>query len=248
MIELKGISKTFDNGIEKNMALKTTNLRIKESEFVVIIGGNGAGKSTLLNLISGNIKPTSGSIKIDGTDITNHPRHRRAAYIACVFQDPNMGVCPDMTVAENLAVAYSRGKKRGLTCALKQQHIDLFKSKLSEFNLGLEDRFKQKVSLLSGGQRQVVTLLMATLLKPKLLLLDEHTSALDPKIAKSVMEITSRLVSELGITTVMITHNLNDAVTYGDRLLMFNGGRVVMDVSGDAKRELTPASLVTKFE
>lgn len=248
MIELKKVSKTYDNGVEKTAALKPTNLKIEDGEFVVIIGGNGAGKSTLLNVISGNKKPTTGQIIIDDVDVTNHPRHKRADHIACVFQDPNSGVCPDMTVAENLAVANMRGKVRGLKLALKKQDIEAFGEKLAGFKLGLEGRLKQNASLLSGGQRQVVTLLMATLQKPKLLLLDEHTSALDPKTAKQVMEITNRLVREEKITTIMITHNLHDAVNYGDRLLMFSGGKMVMNVGGQEKQDLTPAALVTKFE
>ncbi|MCL2370278.1 MAG: ATP-binding cassette domain-containing protein [Firmicutes bacterium] len=248
MIELVDISKTFDNGIEKVEVLKPVSIKMNAGESIVIIGGNGAGKSTLLNIISGNLKPTTGQIKIDGVDVTKMPRHKRAAHVACVFQDPNSGVCPDMSIAENLAMALSRGKKRLLGRAIKRQHLEVFKEKLVTFNPELKDRLNQKVSLLSGGQRQVITLLMATLQKPQLLLLDEHISALDPKIAKQVMEITRSLINEQKITTIMITHNLKDAVAYADRLIMFSAGRITMDVSGDEKKKLTPAKLVTKFE
>jgi len=248
MIEVENVSKTFHSGAEKVEALKPTSFKMNDGDSIVIIGGNGAGKSTLLNLISGNLKPTTGTIKIDGIDVTNMSRHKRAAHVACVFQDPNAGVCPDMTIAENLSIAFSRGKKRGLGFATKKQHLEIFKEKLKTFNPELEDRLNQTVSLLSGGQRQVITLLMATLQRPKLLLLDEHISALDPKIAKQVMEITRSLINELKITTIMITHNLKDACTYADRLIMFSSGKIIMDVSGEEKQALTPAMLVTKFE
>ncbi|MCL2846740.1 MAG: ATP-binding cassette domain-containing protein [Firmicutes bacterium] len=248
MVELKNISQTFDNGIERNVALKTTNLTIGDGEFVSIIGGNGAGKSTLMNIINGNLRPTTGSVVIDGVDITRRTRHQRANMIACVFQDPNTGVCPDLTVAENLAIAYNRGRRRGLKLALPKKNLDFFRERLAEYDLGLDTCLRRPAGLLSGGMRQVVTLLMATLQKPNLLLLDEHTSALDPKIAKQVMEITNRLVREMGITTIMISHNLTDAITYGDRMWMMQGGEVTMDVSGESKSSLTPAKLIARFE
>lgn len=248
MITLESISKTFDNGIERNHVLKSINLAIPEGQFVTIIGGNGAGKSTLFNVISGNLRPTSGSIVIDGKDVLRRSRSARAAIIACVFQDPNSGVCPDLTIAENMALAYSRGHRRGLQWAIRKKDIAFFKDKLAEFDLGLETMLRKKASLLSGGQRQVITLLMATLQKPRLLLLDEHTAALDPKIAKQVMGITKQLVEEQKITTIMISHNMSDAIAYGDRLIMLRGGEIDMDVSGDAKRALTPAELITRFE
>ena len=248
MIELKNISQIFDNGIEKNQVLKSLNLTIPEGQFLTIIGGNGAGKSTLFNVINGNIRPTSGSIFFDGKDIERKSHSARAALIARVYQDPNFGICPELTIAENMALAYSRGKWRGLQWAIRKRDIAFFKERLAEFDLGLENMLRKKASLLSGGQRQVVTLLMATLQKPKLLLLDEHTAALDPKIAKQVMNITKKLVDEQKITTIMISHNMSDAIFYGDRLIMLNGGEIVFDVSGNEKQSLTPAELITMFE
>ena len=248
MILLKNISQVFDNGTEKNHVLKSIDLAVPEGQFVTVIGSNGAGKSTLFNIISGNLRPTSGDIFIDDKDVLRKSRSARAAFVACVFQDPNSGVCPDLTIAENMALAYSRGKRRGLGWAIRKRDIALFKEKLAEFDLGLETMLRKKASLLSGGQRQVVTLIMATLQKPKLLLLDEHTAALDPRIAKQVMDITKKLVDEQKITTIMISHNMSDAIVYGDRLIMLNSGEIVMDVSGKEKHSLTPAELITKFE
>jgi len=248
MIELKNISQVFDNGIEKNQVLNSLDLEIPEGQFITIIGGNGAGKTTLFNIINGNINPTSGTMFFDGKDIQGQSHSARAALIARVYQDPNFGVCPELTIAENMALAYSRGKWRGLQWAIRKKDIAFFKEKLAEFELGLENMLRKKACLLSGGQRQVVTLLMATLQKPKLLLLDEHTAALDPKIAKQVMSITKKLVEEQKITTMMISHNMSDAIAYGDRLIMLSGGEIIMDVSGEEKRNLRPAELVTKFE
>ncbi|MCL2842263.1 MAG: ATP-binding cassette domain-containing protein [Oscillospiraceae bacterium] len=248
MIALKDISKIFDNGLEKNHVLKSLSLSIPEGQFVTVIGSNGAGKSTLFNVISGNLRPTSGSIVIDGKDVLRKSRSARAAVVACVFQDPNSGVCPELTIAENMALAYSRGKLRGLQWAIRKKDIAFFKERLAEFDLGLEHMLRKKASLLSGGQRQVVTLLMATLQRPKLLLLDEHTAALDPRIAKQVMGITKKLVEEQKITTIMISHNMGDAIAYGDRLIMLSGGEIALDVSGNEKQALTPAELITRFE
>ena len=248
MISLKNISQDFDNGIEINHVLKTINLDIPEGQFVTIIGGNGAGKSTLFNIINGNLRPTSGAIFIDGKDVVRKSHSARAAMIARVYQDPNFGVCPDLTIAENMALANSRGNWRWLRWAIRKKDIVFFEEKLAEFGLGLESMLRKKASLLSGGQRQVLTLLMATLQKPKLLLLDEHTAALDPRIAKQVMGITKNLVDEQNITTIMISHNMSDAITYGDRLIMLNSGEIVMDVIGEEKQALTPAELIIKFE
>jgi len=248
MIELNNISQIFDNGLEKNQVLNSISLHIPEGQFVTVIGGNGAGKSTLFNVISGNLRPTLGSILIDGKDVLRKSRSARAAMVACVFQDPNSGVCPDLTIAENMALAYSRGKPRGLGWAIRKKDLAVFTERLAEFDLGLENMLRKKAALLSGGQRQVVTLLMATLQKPKLLLLDEHTAALDPRIAKQVMGITKKLVEEQKITTIMISHNMSDAITYGDRLLMLSMGEIVMDISGKEKQALTPAELITRFE
>jgi putative ABC transport system ATP-binding protein len=248
MIALKNISQIFDNGVEINHVLKSISLDVPEGQFVTIIGGNGAGKSTLFNVINGNLRPTSGSIFIDGKDVERKSHSARAAMIARVYQDPNFGVCPDLTIVENMALAYSRGKWRGLQWAIRKKDIAFFEEKLAEFGLGLENMLRKKASLLSGGQRQVVTLLMATLQKPRLLLLDEHTAALDPRIAKQVMGITKKLVDEQQITTIMISHNMSDAIAYGDRLLMLNLGEIIMDVSGEEKQALTPAELITRFE
>ena len=248
MISLKDISKEFDNGVEINHVLKSINFDILEGQFVTVIGGNGAGKSTLFNIINGNLQPTSGAIFFDGVDIVKKSHSTRAALISRVYQDPNYGVCPELTVAENMALANARGDWRWLRWAIRKKDIAFFEEKLSEFDLGLERMLRKKASLLSGGQRQVLTLLMATLQKPRLLLLDEHTAALDPRIAKQVMGITKNLVEKQKITTIMISHNMSDAIAYGDRLIMLNGGEIIMDVSGEEKSRLTPADLITKFE
>jgi len=221
---------------------------VPDGQFVTIIGGNGAGKSTLFNIIDGNLHPTAGSIHIDGEDIQRTSHSARAALVARVFQDPNTGVCPELTIAENMALANSRGRWRLFQRAIRKSDIAFFEERLAEFDLGLENMLRKKASLLSGGQRQVLTLLMTTLQKPKLLLLDEHTAALDPRIAKQVMGITKKLVEEQRITTIMISHNMSDAIEYGDRLLMLNSGEIVLDVSGAEKRRLTPAELITRFE
>jgi len=248
MISLKNISQEFDNGVEINHVLKSINLDIPEGQFVTVIGGNGAGKSTLFNIINGNLHPTSGAIFFDGIDIVKKSHSARAALISRVYQDPNYGVCPDLTVAENMALAYARGDWRWLRWAIRKKDIALFEKKLAEFDLGLETMLRKKASLLSGGQRQVITLLMATLQKPRLLLLDEHTAALDPRIAKQVMSITKNLVETQNITTVMISHNMSDAIAYGDRLIMLNRGEIVLDVMGKEKQALTPAELITMFD
>ncbi|MCL1884137.1 MAG: ATP-binding cassette domain-containing protein [Defluviitaleaceae bacterium] len=248
MISLKNISQDFDNGVEKNHVIKNINLDIPEGQFVTVIGGNGAGKSTLFNIINGNLRPTSGAIFFDGNDIVKKSHSARAALISRVYQDPNFGVCPQLTIAENMALANSRGNWRWFKWALRKKEIAYFEKKLAEFDLGLETMLRKKASLLSGGQRQVITLLMATLQKPKLLLLDEHTAALDPRIAKQVMGITKNLVNELKITTIMISHNMSDAIAYGDRLIMLDRGEIVMDVMGDEKSSLTPSQLFAMFE
>jgi len=248
MIELKNISQVFDNGFEQKQVLNSLDLTIPEGQFVTIIGGNGAGKSTLFNVINGNIRPTAGSIFFEGKDIARKSHAARAALISRVYQDPNFGVCPELTIAENMALANSRGKWRGLQWAMRKKDLALFKEKLAEFDLGLETMLRKKASLLSGGQRQVVTLLMAVLQKPKLLLLDEHTAALDPRIAAQVMRITQKLVTEQNITTLMISHNMSDSIAYGDRLIMLNGGKITLDVAGREKQALTPAELITKFD
>ncbi|MCL2357068.1 MAG: ATP-binding cassette domain-containing protein [Defluviitaleaceae bacterium] len=248
MISLKNIAQEFHNGTERNHVLKCINLDIPEGQFITVIGGNGAGKSTLFNIINGNLRPTSGAIFIDGKDVVRTSHSSRAAMISRVYQDPNFGVCPELTIAENMALANARGNWKWLRRAIRKKDIAFFEQKLAEFELELETMLRKKASLLSGGQRQVLTLLMATLQKPRLLLLDEHTAALDPKIAKQVMGITKNLVDNQKITTIMISHNMSDAITYGDRLIMLRGGEIVMDVSGEEKQALTPAELITMFE
>jgi len=248
MISLKNIVQDFNNGVDEVHVLKNINLSIEEGEFVAIIGGNGAGKSTLFNVINGNIKPTSGSISINGKDVLRKSYSARSALISRVYQDPNFGVCPELTIAENMALANSHGNRKWLKWAIQKKDLLYFEKKLEEFDLGLETMLRKKASLLSGGQRQVVSLLMATMQNPKLLLLDEHTAALDPKIARQVMEITNKLVADLKITTIMISHNMSDAIKYGDRLIMLSHGEIVLDVKGDEKYALTPADLITMFE
>ena len=249
MLEITNLQKTFNPGtVNEKIALKGFDLHIAEGDFITVIGGNGAGKSTLLNAIAGVWKPDYGKIKIDGVDVTKMPEHKRAKYLGRVFQDPMKGTAPDMEIAENLSIAARRGTRRRLIRGCTRRDRESYKALLAELGLGLEDRLSTKVGLLSGGQRQAVTLLMATLKKPKLLLLDEHTAALDPKTAAKVLEITDKLVTENNLTTLMITHNMHDAIKYGNRLIMMSEGRVVVDVSGEEKKDLTIEQLLDLFE
>ncbi len=249
MLKIANLQKTFNPGtVNSKTALSGLNLTLKDGDFVTVIGGNGAGKSTMLNAIAGVWKPDYGTIEIDGVDVTNMPEHKRAAFLGRVFQDPMKGTSPDMEIAENLSIAARRGSKRKLVRGIKKAEREQYKNLLATLNLGLETRLSTKVGLLSGGQRQAVTLLMATLKRPKLLLLDEHTAALDPKTAKKVLEITDKLVSENNLTTLMITHNMHDAIAYGNRLIMMHEGRVVVDVSGEEKKKLTISQLLELFE
>ena len=248
MLKITNLEKTFNPGtINAKTALDGLNLHLKDGDFVTVIGGNGAGKSTLLNAISGVWKPDYGTIEIDGVDVTNMPEYKRAKFLGRVFQDPMMGTAPDMEIAENLAIAARRGTRRrfrwGVTKAEREQYKELLKT----LDLGLEDRLSSKVGLLSGGQRQAVTLLMASLERPKLLLLDEHTAALDPKTAAKVLEITDRIVTENHLTTLMITHNMKDAITHGNRLIMMHEGKVIIDVEGEEKSKLTVEDLLSLF-
>ena len=248
MLKIKGLSKTFNAGtVNAKLALDGVDLTLADGDFVTVIGGNGAGKSTLLNAICGVFRPDDGSIEIDGVDVTDMPDYKRAKYFGRVFQDPMKGTAPDMEIAENLAIAARRGTKRKLIWGIAKGERAKYREKLAELDLGLETRLSSKVGLLSGGQRQAVTLLMATLRAPKLLLLDEHTAALDPKTAAKVLEITERLVNESRLTTLMITHNMKDAIRYGNRLIMMNSGRIVVDVSGDEKKNLTVEDLLALF-
>ena len=248
MLKIENITKTFNPGtITEKKAIRGIDLEIDDGDFITVIGGNGAGKSTLLNLISGVHIPDTGKIWLDGIDITNLPEYKRAKYLGRVFQDPMMGTAANMEIEENLAMAYRRGKKRGLSWYIKNEEKQNYIDKLKLLDLGLETRTHSKVGLLSGGQRQAITLLMATLQKPKLLLLDEHTAALDPKTAKKVLELTEEFVKQDNLTTFMITHNMNDAIRYGNRLIMMKEGQVVYDVRGDEKKNLTVADLLAKF-
>ena len=248
MLDVNHVYKTFHPGtINERRALAGVDLHLEEGDFVTVIGGNGAGKSTLLNAVAGVWPVDGGSIVIDGNDITGLPDYKRAPFIGRVFQDPMMGTAPDMQLEENLALAYRRGKKLGLRWHINREERDMYRDKLRELNLGLEDRLTTKVGLLSGGQRQAVTLLMASLQKPQLLLLDEHTAALDPATAAKVLEITQRIVESNHLTTLMITHNMKDAIAHGNRLIMMDAGRVVVDISGEEKKKLTVPDLLALF-
>ncbi len=248
MLELKNIYKAFNAGtINEKVALNGVNLKLNEGDFVTIIGGNGAGKSTMLNAVSGVWKIDGGSIVIDGVDVTSMPEHKRAKYLGRVFQDPMMGTAADMEIQENMALALRRGKSRGLSWGITKKEKAFFAQELKKLDLGLEERMTSKVGLLSGGQRQALTLLMATLQKPKLLLLDEHTAALDPKTAAKVLEISDKIIQENNLTAMMVTHNMNDAIRHGNRLIMMHEGRIIFDISGEEKKRLTIDELLEKF-
>ena len=248
MLKLAHISKTFNRGtINEKRALQELSLHLASGDFVTVIGGNGAGKSTLLNAVAGVWPVDSGSILIDGENVTGMPEYQRARLIGRVFQDPMMGTAPNMQIEENLALALRRGQKRGLKWGVTNAEREAYREKLATLGLGLEDRLTAKVGLLSGGQRQALTLLMATLQQPKLLLLDEHTAALDPKTAAKVLEVTERIVTRSNLTTLMITHNMRDAITYGNRLIMMYDGHVVVDVAGEEKKNLTVEQLLGLF-
>ena len=249
MLEIKNIYKTFNPGtINEKVALNGLSLKLNEGDFVTVIGGNGAGKSTMLNAVAGVWPVDEGQIIIDGTDVTKLSEHKRAAYLGRVFQDPMTGTAATMGIEENLALAKRRGKTRVLRPGITKTEREEYKEFLKILDLGLEDRLTSKVGLLSGGQRQALTLLMATLQKPKLLLLDEHTAALDPKTAAKVLDITDRIVNRDHLTTLMITHNMKDAITHGNRLIMMMNGRIVLDIQGEEKKKLTVKQLLDKFE
>ena len=248
MLQIIDIHKTFNAGtINEKRALQGLNLHIKPGEFVTVIGGNGAGKSTLMNSVSGAYPVDEGKILIDGVDVTHLPEYKRASYIGRVFQDPMMGTAATMQIEENMALAARRGKIRSLLPGITKKERAYYKEQLATLGLGLEDRMTAKVGLLSGGQRQALTLLMAVLKKPKLLLLDEHTAALDPKTAAKVLEATQKIVEKNNLTTLMITHNMKDAITYGNRLIMMSDGHIVVDVSGEEKKNLTVTQLLELF-
>ncbi len=249
MLELIRISKTFNrNTVNENKALTSLSLSINDGDFVTVIGGNGSGKSTMLNAVAGVLSVDCGQIFIDETNVTRLAEHKRAPYIGRVFQDPMMGTAASMSIEENLALAMRRGQRRGLKWGLPKGEREFYRQKLQELELGLENRLSVKAGLLSGGQRQALTLLMATLKRPKLLLLDEHTAALDPKTAGTVLDLTGKIVARHSLTTLMVTHNMKDAITLGNRLVMFHAGRIVIDVQGENKRQLTVEKLLSMFE
>ena len=249
MLEIKEIYKTFNKGtVNEKHALNGVNLTLNEGDFCTVIGGNGAGKSTTLNAIAGVWPVDSGAIIIDGKDVSGLSEHKRAPYLGRVFQDPMTGTVADMEIIENLALAARRGKRRGLSWGVKAKEREKYRELLAEFELGLEDRMSSQVGLLSGGQRQAITLLMATLQKPKLLLLDEHTAALDPKTASKVLELSDKIIKENNLTALMVTHNMKDAIVHGNRLIMMNNGKVILDISGEEKKKLTVDELLKKFE
>lgn len=249
MLKIENVHKTFNPGtINEKKALDGVNLTLNEGDFVTVIGGNGAGKSTVLNMIAGVYPVDNGTIMIDDTDVTKLSEHKRAQYLGRVFQDPMTGTAADMNIEENLALAARRGKARFLGWGITAKERAEYRERLASLGLGLEERMTSKVGLLSGGQRQAVTLLMASLKKPKLLLLDEHTAALDPKTAKKVLELTEEIVAKDNLTTLMITHNMKDAIRLGNRLIMMHEGKVIYDVSGEEKKNLKVADLLVKFE
>lgn len=249
MLDLIKINKTFYPGTpNENHVLHDLSLHLDNGDFITVIGGNGAGKSTMLNIISGQFFPESGQVTIDGQDVTWLPEHKRAVYLGRVFQDPMQGTAGDMGIDENLALAARRGKRRGLSWGIGKAERDLYRETLQGFGLGLEGRLSTKVRLLSGGQRQALTLLMATLLKPSILLLDEHTAALDPKTGAKVLELTRQLIEEHRLTTLMITHNMREAIQYGNRLIMMHAGRIILDIRGKEKQNLTVEDLLHQFE
>ena len=248
MLEIKNVFKTFNPGtVNEKVALSGLSLTLNEGDFCTVIGGNGAGKSTMLNAIAGVWPVDKGVISVGGRDITALPEFRRAPFLGRVFQDPMMGTVADMSIDENLAIASRRGKRKSLAWGVTKNERNLYREMLAEFDLGLEDRLSSKVGLLSGGQRQAITLLMATIKKPQLLLLDEHTAALDPKTAAKVLELSDKIVSEHKLTTLMITHNMHDAIAHGNRLIMMNNGRIIYDVSGEEKKKLKTSDLLEKF-
>ena len=248
MLELHQVCKTFNPGtVNEKAALNHLSLTLEEGDFVTVIGGNGAGKSTMLNAISGVWPVDKGAIRIDGVDVTELSEHRRAVYLGRVFQDPMVGTAGNMTIEENLALAARRGEKRTLRWGSKKSEREQFKELLRPLGLGLEDRLTAKVGLLSGGQRQALTLLMASLKKPKVLLLDEHTAALDPKTAAKVLELSDQIVEEHRLTTLMVTHNMKDAIAHGNRLIMLDAGRVILDIRGEDKKKLTVPDLLARF-
>lgn len=249
MLKVQNLHKVFNKGtINEKAVFNGLNLKVEKKQFITIIGSNGAGKSTLLNVIAGLIQADEGSVRLDGKEICGMPEYKCSRLIGRVFQDPSKGTAPNMTILENLSMAHNKGKVYGLTSGINKRNIAAFSEMLSELNLGLEDKLHTKVGLLSGGQRQALSLLMAIMSKPMLLLLDEHTAALDPKTSERINEITQNIISEYSITTLMVTHNLNHAIGMGDRLLMMNQGGIILDVQGEQKKNLTVNKLLSHFD
>ncbi len=248
MLQINGIYKVFHAGtVNEKVALRNVSLKLEEGDFVTLIGGNGAGKSTMLNCVAGVHNIDKGSIIIDSTDVTKYSEYKRAVMLGRVFQDPMMGTAANMGIEENLALAFRRGQSRGLRWGIKNKERALYKELLSHLELGLENRLDAKVGLLSGGQRQALTLLMATLKKPKVLLLDEHTAALDPKTAEKVLQLSDRFIAEDNLTALMVTHNMRDAIKHGNRLIMMHEGRIILDIKGEDKKKLTVEDLLQRF-
>lgn len=249
MLRLRNVTKIFNiNTVNQKTALDDVNLHLEEGDFITVIGSNGAGKSTLLNAVAGVYPIDVGSIQLDGRDIKPLPEHKRAASIGRVFQDPMRGTAPSMTVEENLSMAMARGRRRGLKLGIRKDQRQFFSDRLALLELGLENRLKDKVGLLSGGQRQAITLLMATLTHPRLLLLDEHTAALDPKTAKKIVELTQKIVGENGLTTIMVTHNMDQALKLGNRLIMMHEGKIILELADEFKEKMTVNGLLQEFE
>lgn len=249
MLDIKNLTKVFGKGtVNEKVALTSLSLHLNEGDFVTVIGGNGAGKSTLLNCIAGVFAVDEGSITINGMDVTKMPEHKRARFVSRVFQDPLLGTAADMQIEENLAIASQRGQRRGLGWNVTKKDSQHLKEVVATLGLGLENRMTTKVNLLSGGQRQALTLLMATMNKPSILLLDEHTAALDPKTAQKVLDLTRKITTENNQTTIMITHNMKDAITYGNKLIMMSDGKIIFQAEGEQKQKLTVADLLEKFQ
>lgn len=249
LLQIRNLHKTFYKGtVNENTVFDGLSLDIEKGDYVTVIGSNGAGKSTLLNIISGSIMPDEGSITLDGREISKLPEYKRTKYMGRVFQDPTLGTSPSMTILENLSMAFNKGKSFGLTPGASPKNTPHFKKILSELDLGLEDRITEKVSLLSGGQRQALSLLMASISGPKLLLLDEHTAALDPKTSERIIALTNKIISDRKMTAMMVTHNLNQAIKFGSRLIMLHRGKVVLDIKGEEKKNLTIEKLLQCFE
>ncbi len=247
MIRINSLTKIFNEGtVNENRAIHNVNLSVNEGDFITIIGSNGAGKTTLFNLISGNTFPTSGKIVINGRDVTKDPEYKRAVYVGRIFQDPTLGTAQTMTLEDNMTIAYYKGCK-GLRKSLNNKLREVFRERLKELDMGLENRLKDNVGLFSGGQRQALTLLMMVLSKPDLILLDEHTAALDPGNAQMILDLTLKYVKQYNLTTMMITHNMNHAIRYGNRLLMMDGGEIIFDISGEDKKNITKEDLIRKF-